>query len=154
MKAIPAIFIFSLATLLIACGKDKFETKPRLEIKDYNTKELYQGQELAIRLNYFDKEGDLNGAHIIGIKQRLNILPLSLSDHDLTDTFPNQNNPVSLPEFPAKDNGEIRFQIGWDRLQESLRDDDTVIFRFAVTDRAGNKSDTVNTDRIILRFKR
>ena len=46
MKTLPAIFIVSLTTLLIACGKDKFETKPKLEIKDYSSKEIFQGQSI------------------------------------------------------------------------------------------------------------
>ncbi len=157
MKTIPAIFVFSLAILLIACGKDKFETKPRLEIKDYSTKELFPGETLRIRLNYFDKEGDLNGGLAYAIRQRLNVLPLGLGDNDKVDTFPNPNNPTALPDFPPKDNGELTFQLDWASLIESAPSNDpnvikndTVIFRFVVTDRAGNTSDTINTDRIVL----
>ena len=79
MKTLPAIFIFSLATLLIACGKDKYETKPLLEIKDYSSKEIFPGSTLTIRINYFDKEGDLSQAPVIGILKRLNIFPSLLA---------------------------------------------------------------------------
>jgi hypothetical protein len=143
MRTLPAIFVLSLVILLIACGKDKFETKPKLEIKDYNTKELFQGQDLRIRINYFDKEGDLNNAPIIGIRERLNVFPVFL---DLADTF-----RVLLPDFPAKDNGEISFQLPYGDLFEGSVEDDTIRFRFAVTDVAGNKSDTITSDVLVIR---
>jgi hypothetical protein len=144
MKPIPAIFIFSLLLLLLACGKDKFETKPKLEIKDYSSKELSKGEVLRIRLNYFDKEGDLNGSPVIGILKRLNRIPLP-SAQDKVDTFRN-----NLPDFPAKDNGEISFQLPYDFLKESQTENDTIIFRFAVEDLAGNKSDTITSDQIVI----
>jgi hypothetical protein len=145
MKTLPAIFVISLITLLIACGKDKYETKPRLEIKSYSSREIFKGEDLRISINYFDKEGDLNKAPVIGIKKRLNLLPLGSGSPDLQDTF-----DVLLPDYPAKDKGEITFQLGHDRLQESVTENDTVVFLFAVTDLAGNKSDTVTSDQIVL----
>lgn len=144
MKTLPAIFIVSLTILLIACGKDKFETKPKLEIKDYSSKVISQGQTMTIRLNYFDKEGDLSEAPMIGILTRVNLFPLA-PGQDKVDTFRN-----NLPEFPKKDNGEITFQLPYDFLKESTIEDDTLVFRFAVTDLAGNTSDTVTTDQIVI----
>ncbi len=144
MKLIPAIFVFSLALLFIACGKDKFETKPKLEIKDYNTRELVKGEVLTIRINYFDKEGDLNGAPVIGILKRTNLIPLPTAQ-DKVDTFRN-----NLPNFPSKGNGEISFQLPYDFLKESQTENDTLIFRFAVEDLAGNKSDTVISDKVVI----
>jgi hypothetical protein len=145
MRVTPVLFIFSVAVVLIACGKDKFETKPKLEIKDYNTKFVDIGQNLRIRLNYYDKEGDLGGAAIIGFKERLNVFP---PGRDLVDTF-----RVNLPDFPKEDQGEISFELGHDRLNESPIENDTIIFRFAVTDMAGNKSDTITSDKIVVQFK-
>ena len=141
---IPAIFVFSLALLFIACGKDKFETEPKLEIKDYSTRELVKGEVLTIRINYFDKEGDLNGAPVIGILKRTNLIPLPIAQ-DKVDTFRN-----NLPDFPSKGNGEISFQLPYDFLKESQTENDTLIFRFAVEDLAGNKSDTVISDKVVI----
>ncbi len=142
MKTLPVIFVFSLATLIVACGKDKFETKPRLEIKDYSSKEIFNGQGLRIRINFFDKEGDLNDAQMIGIRERLNSIP---PNQDKSDTFRAQ-----LPDFPAKENGEIVFELNYDALSEDANRNDTMVFRFAVTDRAGNKSDTITSDQIVV----
>jgi hypothetical protein len=149
MKVISAFFCISLAILVVACSKDKYETKPRLEIKDYSAKEVFPGQELRIRLNYYDKEGDINGAWIVGIRDRLNLFPLGPND-DRADTFPNPNNPVFLPDFPSKDHGEITFQLPYETLKESQNENDTIIFRFAITDKAGNKSDTITSDKIVV----
>lgn len=144
MKRIPPIFIFSIALLIIACGKDKFETKPKLEIKDYSSKELVKGEVLTIRMNYFDKEGDLNGAPVIGIIKRTNLIPLPTAQ-DKVDTFRN-----NLPNFPSKENGEISFQLPYDFLKESQTENDTLVFRFSVADLAGNKSDTITSDTVVI----
>lgn len=144
MRAIPAIFLVSVAILMIACGKDKFDTKPRLEIKDYSSKEIRQGDQLRIRLNYYDKEGDLNGSPVLGVLRRLNLVPLP-TGQDKADTF-----RYNLPEFPEKDQGEISFQLPFDFLKESLTENDTIRFRFAVEDLAGNKSDTIESDQIVV----
>jgi len=144
MRTLPVIFFISLVTLLIACGKDKFETKPKLEVKGYSSKEIFQGDMMTIRLNYFDKEGDLSGAPVVGILRRLNLFPLA-PGQDKVDTI-----STVLPEFPKKDNGEITFQLPFDFLKESVIENDTLVFRFAVTDLAGNKSDTITTDQIVI----
>lgn len=144
MKAIPAMFAISVVMILFGCGKDKFETKPRLEIKSYSEKHIFPGQSLLIRINYYDKEGDLNGSPVIGILRRLNQLPLPIGQ-DKIDTFRN-----TLPDFPSKDNGEISFELPYDFLKESLVENDTIMFRFAVEDLAGNKSDTVDSDQIVI----
>ena len=146
MKTFTAIFVFSLAILLIACGKDKYETKPKLEIKDYSSKEIFPGTQLTIRINYFDKEGDLSQAPMISILRRLNVFPLPPS-LDKVDTI-----RTNLPEFPKNDNGEITFTLPYDFLKESTTEHDTIMFRFAVTDRAGNASDTVETTPIEIRL--
>jgi len=143
MKTFTAIFI-PLVVLLIACGKDKYETKPKLEIKDYSSKEIFAGSQLNIRISYFDKEGDLSQAPIIGILRRLNIFPLPPS-LDKVDTI-----RTNLPEFPKNDDGEITFSLPYDFLKESTTENDTIMFRFSVTDRAGNTSDTVDSAPIVI----
>lgn len=147
MRSTLAIIAFATLVLLVACGKDKFESKPRLEFKDYNSKEIFKGQTLRIRLNYFDKEGDLNTGNFLGIRVRLNKLPPPI---DLADTF-----RYNLPQFPPKDQGEITYELNWDFLKEDknpppLGQNDTVQFKFAVTDLAGNKSDTIVTEPVVI----
>ncbi|MGZ8524176.1 MAG: hypothetical protein ACXWV1_07095, partial [Chitinophagaceae bacterium] len=87
---------------------------------------------------------DINGAPVFGEIIRLNIFPLG-PDQNLADTF-----ITTLPQFPSKDNGEITFQLAYNRLKESRVENDTFIFRFAVTDLAGNKSDTVISEQVVI----
>lgn len=147
MKAVPAILVSSAMVVLFACSKDKFETKPRIEIKDLSSRDITLGGELVVRLNYFDKEGDLGQAPFTAIRVRTNSIKLPPAQ-EKADTF-----RYSLPEFPDKDNGEITFRLSYDFLRESISPliNDSLIFRFAVTDRAGNHSDTIDTEPIIIR---
>ena len=144
MKTIPVMLVASLLVVICACSKDKFESKPRLEIKAYSTKELFSGETLKISLNYYDKEGDINGDSAVAIISRQNQFPLPPLQ-DKIDVI-----QALLPDFPAKDKGEIFFQLSWDFLKESLTENDTLVFRFAVNDRKGNVSDTVSSDRVVI----
>jgi len=142
MKTIPAIMLISLTLLIVACGKDKFETTPRLEIVDYSSKEIFPGDVLRIRVNYFDKEGDLDEAPFTSIIRRQNLFPAGI---DLIDTF-----IYALPTFPPKDKGEITFQLPYGSLKESLVENDTLLFRFSVADREGHQSDTVISEIVVI----
>ncbi len=145
MKTVPAFLVASLAVIIVACSKDKFETKPLIEVRSINSTILPQNATLVIKLDYFDKEGDLGNGSFFAAKVRLNALPLGSGSPDLVDTF----NYV-IPEFPARDKGEISLQLDYNRLKESLNENDTVMFRLAVVDIAGNKSDTINTENIVI----
>lgn len=145
MKTILVTLVFSLSILLMACGKDKFQTKPRIEIKEYSSKEIPKGGVLTIKLNYFDKEGDLGLGQFYAYRDRLNVIPLGINE-DRADEL---NYP--LPEFNDRDNGEITLTLNEvDFLKESLTYNDTLRFKIAVTDRAGNTSDTLITDNIVI----
>ena len=145
-KITPAILISSLSFLLFACDKDKFETKPLIEVKSYSSKEIFQNGTLTIRLNYYDKEGDLGTGPFWAARYRLNAQPLGTSDADRADSL-----NYALPEFPARDKGEILLELKYDNfLKESFTQNDTIFFRIAVEDKAGNKSDTINTDPIVI----
>lgn len=146
MKSILVTLVISLAIVLIACSKDKFETKPRIEIRDYSSKEIRQNETLNIRLDYFDKEGDLDEGIFTTVIHRLNLIPITSGNGtDLADTF-----RVTLPKFTPKDKGEIDFKLAFDRLKESFQENDTLQFSFSAVDRAGNKSDTLTSDQVVI----
>jgi hypothetical protein len=147
MKTILLVTILSLTLFMIAaCGKNIFETRPRIEIKSYSSKEIPQHGKLTIRLNYFDKEGDLGKGSFFAARRRLNGLPLGTGDADRADTL-----RYILPDFPVKDKGEIFLELNYDDfLKESVTKNDTIDFRIAVTDLAGNKSDTITSDKIVI----
>jgi hypothetical protein len=142
MKTILVIFLFVVSALLIACGKDKFETKPRIEVLDYTSKIIPADGSLAIRLNYYDKEGDLGSGQLYIFRQRLNIRP---GNQNRADTFRYQ-----LPEFTNRDKGEIRIEFNATELTESSIENDTILFKIAVADLADNHSDTLTTETLVI----
>src|SRR5258706_12617570 len=148
MKSVQVILILSFAFFIIPCRKGKFETRPRIEVKSYSTKEVPPQGQLIIRLNYFDKEGDLGGGDFFAARYRLNVRPLAGSDINYPDTL-DVAHGYTVPVFPAKDQGEVDLTLPYNGfLKESRAENDTIYFRIAVTDKAGNKSDTISTDPI------
>lgn len=145
MKVILASAVLAAAILLAACNKDKFETTPLIEIKDYNSKEISQGEQLVLRINYYDKQGDLSESPLTYIRVRTNGTPIpNPNDNDKVDTI-----YTGLPVFPAKNTGEINLRVDYNFMDEDPGRNDTMFFRIMVIDKAGNKSDTINTASVV-----
>jgi hypothetical protein len=145
MRLIPVIAMIVFACLLVSCSKDKFQTTPQIEVKDYNSKTIPRNGTLVIRFNYFDKEGDLGNGTMYVFRQRLNKIPPTPAD-DRGDEL-----TYVIPEFTDKDKGELRLSLKEDNfLSESQTQNDTMLFKVAVTDREGHTSDTLVTDQIIV----
>jgi hypothetical protein len=147
-------FIAAIALLVVACGKDKFETKPQIEIKSVNTNEnneLAFNQTLSVTIEYTDKEGDVSDSFYI-FRERLNsrdpltLLPL----------------PYKLPQFPNTPKGEIEVNLGFQteltlnlppiRIPgtSSEYEKDTMRLKFVAKDQGGNFSDTAVLDNLIV----
>lgn len=133
-----------LLLALAACGKDRFQTQPQLEITEYNSKEISSGQRLQVTIRYTDQEGDLAGGEFFAVRERLNVAPLS-PNNDIADTL---RYPITA--FPNKSSADLFLELDYGFLKEHPSINDTVRFRIAVTDVAGNKSDTVTTDNIAI----
>jgi len=131
--------------VLLACNKDKFQTKPQITIKDYSSKVIEQGGTLEVRLNYTDKEGDVGQGAFYGVRMRQNTRPLASTDNNQTDTL-----RYNIPEMPDIDKGVLIMKLEYAFLKESLTENDTLVFKIAIKDRAGNASDTLTTDKLII----
>jgi hypothetical protein len=130
---------------IVACSKDKLNTRPSIEIKNINTTEVLPGQQLVINLNYKDKEGDLGNGIITYIRNRLNVKPIpDAPSNDKADTT---RSP--LPDFPKTTSGEIELKIDGTFMSEDPFENDTMNFQIYVTDVAGNSSDTLNTGVVV-----
>lgn len=148
MKPVLAIVILSVVTLLAACGKDKFQTTPTIEIVSVGPDEVFQGGELRMVLKYFDKEGDLSEGTLTYIRVKTNTI-LHSPSVDQIDTI-----RETLPKFTRKSEGEIRVVRTYNFMNEnddplSLGKNDSMYFRFAVTDEEGNTSDTVDSKIVV-----
>ena len=141
-RYLPLIIVVSG---IVACGKDKLNTRPSIEIKNINTTEVLPGQELIINLNYTDKEGDLGGGLLTYIRNRLNIKPIpDAPSNDKADTIIRP-----LPNFPKTTSGEIELRIPGLFMSEDPFENDTMFFKIFVADAGGNVSDTLNTGTIV-----
>lgn len=138
-KFIPFLFVI----FLVACDKDKFETKPQIEVDSYNTKVLPPNANLIINLKFTDKEGDLGNGRFYYTPIRLN---KSTRPGDSAYNYID----VPVPEFSDHHKGEFQLQLEWRNLHLSDRENDTINFKFEVMDRAGNVSDAVLSDQVVI----
>lgn len=136
--------LFLPVCFLIACGKDSFETKPQIEIESYNTKTLPPNADLVINLKFTDKEGDLG-------KGQFTYEPVRLNRRGLPPSVPGYS-PVNLPipDFNDHNKGEFELKMQWKFLHKSDQENDTIRLKFVAMDRAGNISDTVESDQVVI----
>jgi hypothetical protein len=136
--------LFLPVCLLFACDKDKFETKPQMEIDSYNTKTLPPNADLVINLKFTDKEGDLS-------KGQFTYYPVRLNRRGLPPSVPPYS-PINLPipEFNEHNKGEFELKVQWKFLHKSDLENDTIRIKFVATDLAGNMSDTVESDQLVI----
>ncbi|MBL7726508.1 MAG: hypothetical protein JNM68_02430 [Dinghuibacter sp.] len=142
---IPALFP---VLFFISCNKDKFDTKPTLKLKEINTKVVNRGEVLRFSFNVTDEEGDLTDslfifkvtrncvASDVATKYAIPVFPTNKKlNVDLDVAFAYRNNTLGLPALPEP---------------QCLNRNDSCFFRFVIRDKAGNKSDTVNTGEIVI----
>lgn len=139
-----------IAFMMIACGKDKFQTVPQLKLKSRNTDVVAVNGTLVLNVEYTDKEGDVSDSLFI-VRQRLNIRgPLTLPV-----------SPYDIPNFPHTDKGEFEISLGYQfglvfglpplRIAGSnpVRNEiDTLRLKIVAKDKAGNKSDTLVVNNV------
>ena len=142
---LKVLITFIAVIVIIACNKGNYQSTPTLKIKSLNGNVVPPGATLTISLEYTDKEGDLSQDTLLSIRRRLNRRPLPAGGVSV-DTLHN-----IIPKFPEKVKGEFDVSFDWATyLHQSDIENDTIIFKFVVKDRAGHISDTVSTDKIVI----
>jgi hypothetical protein len=155
MKRIIAITLFT--AVLVACNKDKFQTKPQIKIKSVTPNIVPVNGTVSVILQFTDKEGDVSDS-IIVVRERTNqkspIIPAIIQ--------------TPIPSFPNSTEGEIQVFMPYQTSQTALiagipaipipgtgnppeKEPDTLSLKFVVRDKAGNKSDTASTSVIVIR---
>jgi len=136
------VFVLITGTVLAACSKDKFQTRPSLELKSVNGDTFSNQNDMNIEFEFTDKEGDVNDT-LFMLKKRINTIQVET----LRDTV-----AIRIPDFPKNNQGFIRMRLSTVSYLESAQrppvengnaHDDTLMIRFALKDKAGNVSDTV-----------
>ena len=140
-----------LAVMLIgisACKKDQFTTKPQLKFKSVSPLVLNPNQLIEFQLEYTDKEGD--------IQNKLYIQKIT-SNCPASDFSTSYAIPSNVPKTPnSKGELDIRYAYGINLGYPSIAEpacpsqNDTCVFRFALTDKANNTSDTITSPQIVL----
>jgi hypothetical protein len=143
---IALIIVFGM----IACGKDTFETVPKLKLKSQAPDIVPLNGTLRLNVEYTDKEGDVSDSLLL-IRQRLNVrgpvtLPVS---------------PYKIPDFPTEDKGEFEITLDYQfglvfglapiRVPGSnppRNEIDTLRIKIVARDKGGNKSDTLIVDNV------
>ena len=146
--------LLALALMAVACSKDKFQTKPQIEVKSFVPDVVPIGGTLTVSLEFTDKEGDVDDSVTV-IRTRVN-------ERDFSATpFPIR---YKIPAFPDKSKGQIDINMSWATaltLQnpplripgQNINEPDTLSLKFFVKDAAGNTSDTatLSTNVIVVR---
>ena len=143
MKLSP-LLIPVLLIAVISCSKSGYNTRPQITITSINTI-VDSGGNLDVKLKFTDKQGDLGLGVFTSIRTRLNQRPPSSGG--TADTVLS-----TVPSFPNLTTGEFEFTLPYQILNESTQENDTAIFKFAVVDRAGNKSDTITSPKVVILY--
>ncbi|MDP9229416.1 MAG: hypothetical protein M3O67_01940 [Bacteroidota bacterium] len=137
--------IIALVVIIVACHKDNFQTKPTIEVKSLNTKEVTPGGQLDITLKFTDKEGDIGDGQLTYIRIRTNNTTIpDPTNNDKADTV-----RYTIPTFPDHNKGEIVVNISYNFMDEDPVKNDTMFFKIAVRDKKNNISDTISTESVV-----
>ena len=137
-------------TILAGCSKDKYTTKPIITFKSVNTNTLDVGGLLEITLDYTDKEGDINNQLYVEKKTR------NCGASDFSQMYPL---PTDIPSY-KKGEVIVTFAYSPNAGYPVIKSpqcgsatnliNDSCIFRFVLTDKANNVSDTIQTPEIVV----
>ena len=143
-------FVFAFLVLsLLACDKDKFKTEPQVEIKSLSPSEVRKGDIFSLRAVIRDKEGDLQDSVYL-VRKRFNGNTLL----GLPDTL---RYNISVFGFPNKSELELEAVFSYGELRDGTifanleGADRNFAVGVIVRDKAGNKSEYVESEKIVLK---
>ena len=145
-----ALIIFGM----IACGKDKFETIPKLRFKSKNTDVVPVNGTLRVVFEFTDKEGDVHDSIWVK-KTRLNQRVVATIRDSLV---------YKIPGYPDKTSGDIEIVLDYQSILSAIsplnsipatvppsKESDTLNVKFAIRDSAKHTSDSVSIGTIVVR---
>lgn len=151
---VKLLFLAVSVLIFYACKKDKAATKPKITITKVEKQNvIFNGTAttlLDIDIEVLDKEGDVRDSAFIQ-KRDAATIPCSGNNRDLF---------YNIPLYPDEKKQKITFRLKFATTQvpeyallpgaACSNRKDTSTFRIWVKDKAGNRSDTVTTERIAL----
>jgi hypothetical protein len=128
---------------MTACEKTSMQSKPVLKINSISSSQISAGDDLQIKLQLSDQEGDFLDT-IWFKKTTTRCLRSNFTDSSLLQI------PTDLPRT-KNFSGELVITLNYSvALQPRCFSSDTAVFSFWMKDEKGNKSDTVKTSSIII----
>jgi len=156
MKLPYLITTITVCVLLAACSKDKFTTKPQLELKSVNGTSFVTNSNISFNFVVTDKEGDIQDSMWI---QKISLV--CNDPNNPSDSISRVPTPYLLPVISKSRNLKVDLDVNYtygsnnpggyvpiSRCAEQR--DDSIYFRFWLRDKAGNVSDTVTSETITL----
>lgn len=138
--------LFCVLFFILGCSKDKFLDKPTIRVKSF-TPVVPIGGDFNAVLEYSQKKGVINGDSLTIIRHRYNLKPVP-TDIQTTDTF--TTILTSDPAIPNSNTADFSVTLAYNDIQIDNGENDTIDFRFLLTDLSGRRSDTVRTGQIVL----
>ncbi len=139
------ILIGLVCFIFLGCKKDTYSSTPSLKYKSVNTNVLYPGQVIKFTLSFTDLEGDLDSIFIQKINPRC-------SQSTTTEKFYLGDAIVKLGS--THDDLLVSYGyrvVGYPLIGEPKCDfNDTCFYQFSVIDKANHRSDTVNSENIVI----
>ena len=140
-----------IAATLAACSKDKFETKPQIKINEFGPSEVVKGQLIQLRATVTDKEGDIQDSLYV-VRKRYNITSGVLLNNDTI------RYSLKTLGAPTKTETEIQVSFLYGELQPNVAPIENLVpvdrgytLGLVIIDKAGNRSEYVESDKIILK---
>jgi hypothetical protein len=140
------IILTIVSLVFFGCKKETYSSTPTLTYKSVNTTKLYPDQIIEFNLNFTDSEGDVIDTLYVQ-KVSLNCAASNFSDRSPIPRFPTTKN-LSGEILVSYSNGINN--PGYITIASRCDYNDTCYFRFMLKDQAGNKSDTVSSDIIVV----
>jgi len=147
MKIPLLIAIIAVCVLMATCSKDKYTTKPQLELKSINGEAFPRGSDLSFKFNVTDKEGDIQDTMWV---QKISYT--CGSDGSFLSSY-------LVPDFTSTKNLKVELDVNYSYgslsgtypiISGCEQRDDSCYFKFWLKDKAGNVSDTVTSSVIKL----
>jgi hypothetical protein len=136
--------IFALC-ILFACSKNTYNTKPTIKIKSISGNFFGFGQGLNMELEVTDKEGDVTDSLYIR-KVRVN--------KRITETLKGRDTlRFKIPDAPNASDGIVAVSLDYNNHLVTARtpiENDSIIFKIALKDKARNVSDTITSELIVV----
>ena len=145
------LIIALIAGIFTACSKDKFETVPQIEIKEFGPNEVVKGNLIELQALVKDKEGDIQDSLYV-VRKLYNLSTNFVLDTDTIRYF------INTLGAPAKQETEllVRFLYGEQNpavapLEDLVTIDRGYTLGLVVIDKKGNRSPYVESKRIVLK---